>query len=122
MRAILELIPGGALVSRAWSLATTKLGIAVIALLIGLATGYNWSSERSEIDNLKAQITTLRVDAAIARAAENLATTQAIDLGKTSTSNQEKVDALLADLARRSKERRSCALSDSDARRLRDIK
>jgi hypothetical protein len=122
MMAFLKLIPGANYLVAAFEFATSKIGIAIIFLVAGLATGYGWSNDNAKIDNLKAEIATLKIDVSIARNSEALAKSQELWMGALAKTNQEKASALQRDLAARAQERRACALSESDVGRLRDIR
>jgi uncharacterized protein YlxW (UPF0749 family) len=105
-----------------WRLATSKVGLIVLALVIGFGVGYRRATNVANAAALRAEIASLKADFEIAKHAEYEAAKQAADLEASLKNNQEKVDALLADLSKRSVARSSCALSERDARRLRNIR
>jgi phage-related minor tail protein len=116
----LQLIPGWTYLRSAWTLASTRMGIALIALLVGWYSGYRHAEHKADVASLQAQIAILKQDASFARQAEQSALIQTEALARHLIINQEKVDALAADL--KTRDRGSCAVSERDARRLRSIR
>lgn len=99
-------------------------GLLAIALafLSGGWLGYRYEVHATKADKLRSEIAALKVDLNIAKTAEVMARAQVDGLDQSLKQNQEKVDALFADLSKRAVARKSCSLSDRDARRLRDIR
>lgn len=104
-----------------WRLATSRLGLVVIAALAGWWWGWSGAREACEADALRAQIAAMRADVVAAREAERRAARQAEQLAAEAATNQERVDALTADLASLP-DGDGCRASGDDVRRLRDIR
>lgn len=116
MSQLFRLIPAG------WGLITAKISIAAVAFGLGWWQGAASSDRSAEIRQLNSQITSLRHDLSIARRAEEISAIQADTIRVIIQKNKEKVDALTADLERIAQERRSCALTEPQRRRLLDIR
>lgn len=122
IRLFIAAVPGGKYALALWDLLTSRIGLMLIASVLAFYAGYRMADGSNEVRNLQAQINTLMADLNAARTAEVMARAQAIKAEIEADKNQERVDALEADLAKRAQERSSCALSESDARRLRGIR
>lgn len=121
MLGFLSAIPGVNIISGVWSVATSRLGLAVIAFLAGWYFGFTRADRAADVAALQNQVKALQIDINIARQGEALATQQVVTLEGIASENQGKIDALLADLAKRPG-RDVCRLSERDAQRLRDIR
>ncbi|MGP9819161.1 hypothetical protein ACTZWW_04020 [Salinarimonas sp. NSM] len=104
-----------------WRLATSRLGLIVIAAALGWWWGASSAREACEADRLREVIAAMQADVVAAREAERRAARQAEQLAAEAASNQERVDALTADLASLPEGDR-CRASGDDVRRLRDIR
>jgi len=122
MLGLLGFVPGLNVIVMAWNILTSRIGLALIVGLGAFIAGYQYADDANHVKNLQAQIEILNTDIRISREAETLAKAQSVQQEILADKNQERVDALEADLAKRAQERKSCALSESDARRLRNIR
>jgi hypothetical protein len=119
---LLSFIPGvGPFLAGGYSILTSRIGLAALALIAGLYIGYTKADRAADIAALQAQNATLKIDLTVARHAEALADRQLVSLETLSKINEEKIDALEANLAQR-KDRDACRLSDDDVKRLRNIR
>jgi uncharacterized membrane protein len=121
MLGLLSFIPGAQFIIPIWKILTSRLGIAVMCLIFGFWKGYGYANSQAQIADLMAKNAALKADIEIALQQEKLADSQNAELQTIISQNQEKVDALLADLAKRPS-RDNCKLSDDDARSLRGIR
>ena len=90
---------GWALLQRAWELAKTKPGIAVVCLAAGIAAGSMADRKDDAIDRLRSENAALNRDMQIARDAKADADKRAAQVEAESAPNDVKVDALERELA-----------------------
>jgi hypothetical protein len=119
---LISFIPGGQIAAGAFSFLKSPLGIAAICFSVGWFAGYRHMDKAAEIAALQNENATLKIDLTISRQAEDLSRKQADFLDALVRTNKETVDALAADLEKISEERRSCALTDDQRRRLLNIR
>lgn len=107
-----------------WQIATSRVGIAVIAgslsYGIGYHRGYSRADRFAEIAALESRIAVKDADLTAARNAERVARDQAEILADRAIENQEIVNDLSAELAARP-DRDACRISGADAERLRRV-
>jgi uncharacterized protein YlxW (UPF0749 family) len=121
-------LPGGPVLLGLWSFLTSTIGLVLIAAVIAYTAGYKAADKKADLQRLQAEIATLKADQATSENARTLAERQASSLEAHLKSNQEKVDALTADLAKRKAARpsgtpaRDCGISARDARSLSNIR
>lgn len=100
MKQLLSLIPGARVLAGAWSFLTSTLGIVLVVAVLAFVSGYRLSDRKAEIERLQSEVKTLRTDVSVARGAKALADKQQVSLEAYLKTNQEKVDALQAKLAK----------------------
>lgn len=121
-------LPGGPVLLGLWSFLTSTIGLVLIAAVIAYTAGYSAADKKADLQRLQAEVATLKADQATSENARILAERQASSLESHLKTNQEKVDALTADLAKRKATRppgspaRDCGLSSGDVERLRNIR
>jgi uncharacterized protein (DUF3084 family) len=115
------LIPGGTAVTAIWNFVTSTVGMVLIASTIAFVTGYHLRAEKAELDDLRHQVLVLKTDNELSENARKLVERQSASLEAKLKSNQGRVAALQADLAKRAPARKACGLTEDDARKLREI-
>lgn len=121
------MIPGA--LSILWSIATSRVGVALIAGTISWQVaywrGHDAADQSAKVAALESRIAAKEADLTAARNAERLARDQANILADRAIQNQEIVNDLSAQLAAENKADPAtadrCRLSERDAARLRDI-
>lgn len=107
-----------------WQVATSRLGMVVIAGTVAWHVaynrGYSTADQSAQLASVQSQLEITSADLKAARLAERIAASQAEQLADISLQQQEYLDDLESSLADRP-ERAVCRVTDADVERLRRI-
>ncbi len=102
------------------ALATSRVGIAAVALIVGFLYGHYVAGRGEAVRTLRATIESLRLDLAVSEASSKEAAKQAASLRNLKTELEGRLDAYAAELSARNNVD-ACRLSDDDINSLRGV-
>lgn len=118
---LLNLLPGGNIAVGGLNFLTSRIGMALLAAVIAFGAGYRMADHNADVVRLRDQLASVQRDLDTASGAERLARAQAASQDALNQKNQDRINALLADLQKRAPGDR-CPLGRLDAERLRGIR
>jgi hypothetical protein len=121
MNFLVGLLPGGNIAVAGLRFITSTFGAAILAALIAFGVGYSMADRKADFERLEAELAVARRDFDTTKGAASLAQSQAASMEARLKTNQDRFNALQADLQKRGRAG-ACALDRDDARRLSDIR